>query len=117
MQLVFGLSPTIPCPDPVPNQAWVYILHTADGSYYVGHTVHLRERTRKHRLGLGSKHARDHVAPRLIFCEGPLGLVDAIKCEAQLKRWSRSKKEALIRGDLPTLKTLSRSRAAAPGRP
>jgi hypothetical protein len=32
--------------------------------------------------------------------------------EAQLKRWSRAKKEALLRGDLVTLRALSQSREA-----
>jgi putative endonuclease len=30
--------------------------------------------------------------------------------EAQLKKWSRAKKEALIRGDFEALKSLSKSR-------
>jgi predicted GIY-YIG superfamily endonuclease len=34
---------------------------------------------------------------------------DARRREAQLKRWSRAKKEALIRGNHPILKQLSQS--------
>lgn len=104
------LFPFIPYPDSVPGLAWVYILQSADDSLYIGHTRDLRERTRKHRLGLGSKHTHDHAVPNLIYCEDPMALEKAIKREAQLKRWSRAKKEALIRGDVANLRTLALSR-------
>jgi putative endonuclease len=34
----------------------------------------------------------------------------AVKRERQIKKWSRGKKEALIRGDLKALKNLSKHR-------
>jgi len=68
------------------------------------------ERLRKHGYGLGSKFTRDHAAPHLVFCEGPMSVEAAVTREAQLKRWSRAKKEALIRGDRLALRHLSRSR-------
>jgi putative endonuclease len=40
---------------------------------------------------------------------------DARQREAQLKRWSRSKKETLIRGDLDRLRKLSQSRDQSAG--
>jgi len=106
---------TIACPEPVEGLSYVYILQSTDGTYYVGQTHDLRERLRKHRLGLGAKHTSDHPGCRLVYWEGPFSLIDAVQREAQLKRWSRAKKEALIRGDLLVLKTLSRSRATPPG--
>ena len=106
--------PTVPCPEAVSGKVWVYILQSTDGSLYIGQTRDLRERIRKHRFGLGAKHTHDHAAPRLIFHEGPLEFAAAIRREAQLKRWSRAKKEALIRGNYDVLKTLSRSRTARP---
>ena len=110
--------PAIPSSAPVPGLAWVYILQSADGSLYIGQTYNLQERLRKHRLGLGSKHTHDHEAPRLVYCEGPLESSRAIAREAQLKRWSRAKKEALVRGDRSELRRLSQSRdgPSAPGR-
>jgi putative endonuclease len=102
--------PAIPCPVTVTGFAWVYILQSGDGSLYIGQTRDLRERLRKHRLGLGSKHTHDHGTPRLVFCEGPMALGDAVKREAQLKRWSRAKKDALIREEYSALKQLSQSR-------
>ena len=104
------LRPPIICPEPRPGVVWVYILQTIDGTYYVGQSCNLRERLRKHRLGLGSKHTHDHPDPRLIYVE-PLGsLSAAVSREAQLKRWTRAKKEALIRADAASLKRLARSR-------
>ncbi|MBI2517217.1 MAG: GIY-YIG nuclease family protein [Opitutae bacterium] len=84
----------------------VYILQSADGTYYVGQTRDLCERLRKHRLGLGSKHTHDHAAPRLVYAELHSDLTTAIQRERQLKGWSRAKKAALIRSDPRTLKAL-----------
>jgi putative endonuclease len=107
---------TVPCPAPAPGLFWVYILQSADSTLYIGQTSNLPERLRKHRLGLGSKHTHDHGLPRLVYCEGPLPLVEAVQRERQLKRWTRAKKEALIRGDRVVLPQLRRSTAARPTR-
>ena len=104
------IFPAVACLAPVPGLAWVYILQSADGSHYLGQRVNLPERLQKHRFGLGSKHTHDHAAPRLIYCEGPLEPNAAVARERQLKRWSRAKKEALVRGDRGALQQLSQSR-------
>jgi predicted GIY-YIG superfamily endonuclease len=44
-----------------------------------------------------------------VYVEGPFDLTEAVRREFQLKRWSRAKKLALIRGDAHTLHALSRS--------
>ena len=108
------IFPDIPCPARVPDLVWVYILQTADGALYIGQTSNVGERLRKHRYRLGSKFTSDHLSPRLVFGEGPMSLNEAVARERQLKRWSRAKKEALIRGDYHALKPLSRSRTAPP---
>ena len=100
----------IPPPAAIPGFGFVYILQSADASLYIGQTRDVGERLRKHHYGLGSKFTRDHTAPRLVFCEGPMSLEAAVLREAQLKRWSRAKKEALVAGDLRTLSDLSRAR-------
>jgi predicted GIY-YIG superfamily endonuclease len=104
------LHPSIACPDRYPGLFWVYILQTADGTYYVGQTHDLRERLRKHRLGLGSKHTHDHGAPRLVYAEPLSDLTVAVQRERQLKGWTRAKKAALIHGDFDRLRQLSQSR-------
>jgi len=100
----------IACPDPCPGLFWVYVLQSSDGAYFVGQARDLRERLRKHRPGLGSKHTHDHAAPRLVHAEALNDLTAAVQREAQLKRWSRWKKEALIRGDLERLRGPGRFR-------
>jgi len=104
---------TVSCPIPAPDRFWIYILQSADGSLYIGQTNNPPERLRKHRLGLGSKHTHDHGAPRLVYAEALPDLTATAQRERQLKRWSRAKKEALIRGDRCSLQSLSRSRAQA----
>jgi putative endonuclease len=105
--------PEIPAPPRVGDLAWVYIVQASDGVFYVGHTRDVRERIRKHRLGLGSKHTREHVQPRLVYVEGPIPGPLAVGREAQLKRWSRAKKEALVAGDFTSLHMLSQSRESS----
>jgi putative endonuclease len=106
------LFPSIDCPARVDNLVWVYLLQTADGSFYVGQSRDVRERFRKHGLSLGSKHTADHREPRFVYVEGPLPLNDGIARERQLKRWSRAKKIALITGDSTVLHRLRQSREA-----
>jgi predicted GIY-YIG superfamily endonuclease len=89
---------------------FVYILRCRDGTHYVGHTNDLSRRFRQHRRGTGAKHTAEHSVAALVWREGPVDLTDAVRRERQLKRWSRLKKEALIRGDASTLRALSRSR-------
>lgn len=102
--------PEIAPPTPVSGTYWVYILQSADGALYVGQTNHVPERLRKHRLGMGSKYTHDHPGGVLVFVDGPFDVDAAVKREAQLKRWSRAKKEALIGGELTRLHDLSQSR-------
>ena len=103
--------PSVPAPPAVVHSAFVYILQCADGSFYTGQTCDVPERIRKHGYGMGSKFTRDHATVRLVFWEGPMSPRAAVSREAQLKRWSRAKKEALIRNDIEQLKSLARSRS------
>ncbi|HKN26466.1 MAG TPA: hypothetical protein VJY34_00700 [Roseiarcus sp.] len=44
---------------------------------------------------------------KLVFSEHYERIVDAIAAERRIKGWSRAKKEAYMRGDFPTLVSLS----------
>jgi putative endonuclease len=46
---------------------------------------------------------------QLVYQEEFKRLDDAVKRERQIKKWSRAKKEALIRGEMETLQKLSKS--------
>ena len=85
---------------------WTYILRCADASYYVGHTDDLEQRIAQHERGLfpGYTHTRRPV--KLVF-SGEFGSrIEALEFERQIKGWSRAKKEALISGNIPRLRSL-----------
>jgi predicted GIY-YIG superfamily endonuclease len=46
----------------------------------------------------------------LVYSEISKTYIDARKREAQVKRWSRAKKEALISGNIAKLKEITKSR-------
>jgi tRNA/rRNA methyltransferase len=89
----------------------VYILRCRDNSFYIGHTGDLNARLEAHNAGHGAAHTFKHRPVELIYFETYPSRLTAIRRERQLKKWTRKKKEALIRGDLETLRSLSRRRA------
>ncbi len=90
---------------------YVYILRCADGSYYIGLTENLEGRENVHNNGRGSKYTFLRRPVRLVYSESYDSLETAVGRERQLKRWSRTKKKALIVGDAATLKQLSKRRS------
>lgn len=90
---------------------FVYILHCADGSYYVGSTSDLTVRIKEHNAGInGAVHTLRHQPFTLVYTETFNSQAEAMRRERQLKGWSHAKKEALINGDTLTLKMLSKRR-------
>jgi predicted GIY-YIG superfamily endonuclease len=93
---------------------YVYILRCANNSLYVGVTDDIPTRLELHNQGRGARHTALHRPVHLAHKEGPLSLNEGIAREAQLKRWSRAKKEALVAGNLVHLHRLSKSRENQP---
>jgi len=89
----------------------VYILRCSDGSYYVGHTKDLKARIPLHNSGRGAVHTAARRPVVLVYQEPAASKADAVKRERQIKRWSRAKKEALIRADIALLKALARPKS------
>ncbi len=82
------------------NQYWVYILLCSDESYYTGVTNNIRERFTQHQQGIDPHcYTYERRPLKLVWAYEFDDIKDAIRCEKQLKGWSRKKKEALIRGD------------------
>ncbi len=80
-------------------QFWhVYMLRCADGSYYLGVALDVPGRVARHNAGQGAAHTRRHRPVALVWSEEQPSLAAARAREAQLKGWSRAKKEWLIRG-------------------
>ena len=87
---------------------FVYILKCADGSFYVGSAHDLEDRLKRHNSGNGAVFTALRRPVKLVYQEPYKYLDDTIKRERQIKKWSRAKKEALINGELETLKKLSK---------
>ncbi|MDI1247929.1 MAG: GIY-YIG nuclease family protein [Lacunisphaera sp.] len=99
--------------------AVVYFLRLKSGMIYIGCSVDLEQRLRDHQSGQACRTTALDPPTALLRVEVCPTFSDARRREAQLKRWSRPKKEAHIRGDFDRLRKLSRSRdqriGGAPG--
>ena len=97
--------------------AWLYILRCSDGSYYVGTTrTSLEMRIAEHNAGSFGGYTATRRPVELIFSQWFDRITDAIENERKLKKWSRAKKEALIRGDFESLQRLARRKSPHPDR-
>ena len=84
---------------------FIYILRCADDSYYIGVTNNLDRRFRQHLDGVDPGCYTYKRRPvEMLHAEWYHDVRQAIGREKQLKRWSRAKKEALIRGDFDALR-------------
>lgn len=73
-----------------------YIVRCADGSLYVGITTDLEARILKHNAGKGGAYTRSHKPVALVWHERAASESVARKREAELKKWSKEKKEKLV---------------------
>jgi putative endonuclease len=91
---------------------WVYVLRCCDRSLYIGHTEGLEQRLKAHNDGRGAAFTAARRPVRIVYAEEHASVLTAIQRERQIKRWNRVKKEALVAGDVGTLRHWScRSRA------
>ena len=85
-----------------------YILRCADGSYYTGsRRGDLETRVNEHNGGRFDGHTAKRLPVTLALAIPFDSITDAITAERQIKGWSRSKKDALIRGDFDALSVLA----------
>jgi putative endonuclease len=71
-----------------------------DGSYYVGLTNDLSQRVHDHAYGKGSPYTKRTKPVALVWYEIHPNRETAAAREKQLKGWNRTKKHALVRGEL-----------------
>ena len=88
----------------------VYFLRLRSGALYIGASEDLEQRMDDHASGLACRTTQLDPPAAFLWFEVFSTFSEARTREAQLKRWSRAKKEALIRGDSDVLRALSRSR-------
>ena len=97
--------------------AYLYIVRCADGSYYVGTTrTSLELRIAQHNDGTFGGYTASRRPVTLIYSQWFDRVTDAIECERMLKKWSRAKKEAFIRGDMASLHALSKRKTPHPSK-
>ena len=76
---------------------WVYIIGTVhDRVLYIGVTNSLSRRVSEHRNGYSEGFTTKYRCRKLLYYEQYDDVRDAIGRETQIKKWSRSKKNALI---------------------
>ena len=88
----------------------VYFLRLRSGTIYVGCSTDLEQRLEDHSTGEACRTTVLDPPVTLVRVETSATFSDARHREAQLKRRSRAKKEALIAGDVRALRKLSQSR-------
>ncbi|MDD5427620.1 MAG: GIY-YIG nuclease family protein [Candidatus Omnitrophica bacterium] len=86
---------------------YVYIIQCSDNSLYTGVTTDVSRRVKAHNEKSGGSYTRIRTPVKLVYQEPQPNQSAALKREAQIKRWSREKKLALIKGDINTLSKLS----------
>jgi putative endonuclease len=93
------------------KKSYVYILKCADQTYYTGITSNLTKRIFEHESG---KHKDSYTSTRrpieLVFYAEFTDINTAIEKEKQVKKWSRTKKEALINGNFEDLPNLAKKK-------
>lgn len=74
---------------------------------YIGVTGDIERRIYEHKHGLYKGFSKKYNVNRLVYCEEFMDVNEAISREKQLKKWSRKKKNFLIRQLNPEWKDLS----------
>ncbi len=93
-----------------PMPAWFYILRLKSGNLYIGSTTDLYKRYEDHCSGRACRTTKFDSPVAIVLSEQFKTFSQARQREAQVKRWSRAKKEALVAGDLVTLRNLAKSK-------
>ncbi len=90
--------------------AWLYILRLKSGGLYIGATTDLKQRYQDHLNARACRTTKLDPPLKLVYSESLSTFSEARKREAQIKRWTRAKKEALVSGDMVKLRNLSKPR-------
>ncbi len=74
----------------------VYILRCKDGTLYTGITKDIKRREQQHNDGKGSKYTQTRRPVNVVYKEKKMGRANALVREAEIKQYSREKKEQLV---------------------
>ena len=75
---------------------YFYILRCKDKTLYCGYAKDLKKRESEHNSGKGSKYVHSRGGGKIVYSEKFQNVSEALKREAQVKRWPRQKKLALL---------------------
>lgn len=83
------------------ENAAVYMLRCNDGTFYVGSTKgqNISHRLAQHQTGFGGSYTRVRHPVELVWSQTFERYTEAFEAERRIKKWSKAKKEALIRDD------------------
>jgi len=90
--------------------AWTYILRCADDTLYTGCTTNIEQRFMEHEEGKYDSYTKKRRPVTLVWYEEFDDIRLAIDLEQQIKRWTRRKKEAFIKGDFEMLHEYAKSK-------
>lgn len=80
------------------NNWYLYILLCKNNKLYIGISKDVETRFLLHKINKGAKFTQKNKPIRVVYTEKLNSLSEAKKREIQIKKWSREKKEMLIRG-------------------
>ena len=89
---------------------YMYILQCNDGSYYIGHTDNLEKRIAEDSSGFYKGYTFKKLPVYLVYNEKFETREEAFAAERKVKKWSRDKREALIKGDFKSISLFAKKK-------
>ena len=89
---------------------YLYILRCKDNSYYIGHTDNLDKRIAEHKAKKYAGYTASRLPIELVYAETFSMRTEAMEAEYKIKKWSRNKKEALIKLNWDKIKELAKKK-------
>ena len=85
------------------NMWHVYLIRTKMGHLYTGVTQDVQRRFKEHQKegGKGAKYLKGKKPLKLVFHKKIGSRSQALKTEAQIKKWPKKKKEELVNNEVP----------------
>ena len=74
---------------------YFYLARCKDNTLYSGYTTDLKEREKAHNEGRGAKYTRARGPVTIVYSEEFASKSEAMKREAEVKKFSKTEKEAL----------------------
>lgn len=84
------------------DKYYFYIARCKDNSLYIGSTNNTTKRIKLHNKKQGAQWIKQHGYAKLVYQEEYNSYLEARRRELQVKKWSRIKKENLIKYGHPT---------------